>query len=69
MRRHLDRAADGRDRGFLLRYARFHAKGCHRCGAYLRTLEEMISRLRKAKDVDDPAALERLSKKLDQAEH
>jgi hypothetical protein len=65
MRHMLDQAADGRERGFFSRYARSHAKGCGRCGRYLRSLEGMVTRLHGARAEDDVEALERLMGSLD----
>lgn len=60
----LDLAADGRARGLRVWYARAHATRCPGCGRYLESLQQMVGRLRHAGEVEDEAALERLSKRL-----
>ena len=57
----LQETADGKSRGLKKWYAESHASRCPRCGRFLRSLREMVSRLRGVKPTfDEEAALARL---------
>lgn len=62
MEKMLQDTASGQAGRFRRWFAELHAAGCPRCGRFLRSLREMVSGLRKAKESpEDQAALERLS--------
>ncbi len=59
----LQKTAEGSARGVSRWYALAHAARCPRCGRFLRSLRDMISRLRGQKEMpEEKEAVERLRK-------